>query len=87
MGGVRAIVILLIVLSLLPEVENPWPESIGLELPAEMAGVGGVSATVLFAGASKNRREKATLYGGLWGFYLGALLYAVSLLDRIISGL
>jgi hypothetical protein len=83
----RALAFLLIGLSLLPVVENPWPASIGLELPVEAAGVGGVVATVLFAGAPRGRREKATFRGGLWGFYLGALFYLLSLLNQLTLNL
>jgi len=78
--------LLLVVISLLPRVENPWPESIGLELPIVMAGVGGVVANVLYASASKAQRDGAVRYGGLGGFGVGTLFYLLSLLDQVVSG-
>jgi hypothetical protein len=44
---------LLVLGSLLPHVENPWPDTIGIELPFAMAGAGGVLAGFLYAGDSK----------------------------------
>jgi hypothetical protein len=32
----------------LPRVEDPWPETVGLGLPFTLAGAGGVLAGVLF---------------------------------------
>lgn len=83
----RSIALLLLALAFLPSVEDPWPDSIGLELLAEAAGIGGVAATALFARAPRRRREKAIFYGGVWGFYLGAVFYLLSLLNQLISEL
>ena len=72
--------------SFFPRVENPWPDSIGLELPVVMTGIGGVLANVLYAGASKAKRDEAVRYGGLGGFGVGTLFYLFSLLDQVLSG-
>lgn len=67
-----------------PRVDDPWPDSIGLELPIVMAGVGGAVASVLYAGASKADRDEAIRYGGLGGFGLGALFYVLALVNQIV---
>lgn len=71
-------------ISLLPRVEDPWPDSIGLELPIVMAGIGGAVASVLYAGGSKADRDEAIRYGGLGGFGLGALFYILALLNQVV---
>lgn len=77
---------LLLLASVFPRVEDPWPDSVGLGFPIAMAGAGGIVASVLFAEASEARRDRAVRHGGLWGFWLGTLLYALSALDQIASG-
>jgi hypothetical protein len=79
-------VAVMLLVSLFPRVDDPWPETIGLELPIVMAGVGGAMASVLYTGASKVKRDEAIHYGWLWGFWLGALFYALSLLDQLLFG-
>jgi len=76
---------LLVVASFLPRVENPWPDTIGLELPFAMAGAGGVLAGSLYAGGSKVGRDEAIRNGGLLGFRLGVLVYFLSLLNQVTS--
>jgi hypothetical protein len=75
---------LLLIVSILPRVEDPWPERIGFGFPIVMAGAGGVVASVLFVGASEARRDKAVRYGGLCGLGFGALLYVLSVFDSVI---
>lgn len=65
--------------SIIPRVENPWPETIGLELPFATAAAGGVLATVLFANASKSRRDRQTRQLVILGFYLGVVVYVITL--------
>jgi hypothetical protein len=76
---------LLVVASFLPRVEDPWPDSIGLELPFAMAGAGGVLTGALYAGDSKVGRDEAIRNGGLWGFRLGVLVYVLSFLNQLSS--
>jgi hypothetical protein len=82
----RVIVSWLLAVALLPRVEDPWPDAIGLELPIVLAGAGGVVASVLCANASEPRRDEAIRGAGLWGLRLGALFYLLSLLEQVVSG-
>jgi hypothetical protein len=83
---VLVVSLLLLIASFFPQVEDPWPRTIGLEFLVVMAGAGGAVASVLYAGASEARRNEAVRGGGLWGFRLGAFFYALSVLNQIISG-
>jgi hypothetical protein len=66
---------LVVLAALLPRVENPWPETIGLGFPLSTAGAGGVLAGVLFNEADPRRRDRATRLGAFTGFWLGAVAY------------
>jgi hypothetical protein len=83
---VPAAVLTFFVTLVLPHVEDPWPNTIGLEFPFTAAGVGGVLASVLYAEARGRERSEVINAGGLYGFWLGAFFYALSLLNQIISG-
>ncbi len=72
-------------ISLLPRVEDPWPDSIGLGFPFAMAGAGGILAAVMYGESSPQRRDRAVHSGGIWGFRLGALFYFASLLLQVSS--
>lgn len=76
---------LLILALFLPRVENPWPNTIGIELPFAMAGAGGVLAGFLYSGDSKVGRDGAVRRGGLWGFRLGMLFYILAFLNQVAS--
>lgn len=78
-----AIELAIFVASILPRVENPWPDTIGLELPFAMAGAGGVLASVSYAEVAQVERDRAISRGGLRGFRLGAAFYVLSLLNQI----
>jgi hypothetical protein len=73
--------------SVFPRVEDPWPDTIGLEFPFTAAGIGGVLAGVIYARAREEERNEATGTFGLYGFCLGAVFYALSLLNQVVSGL
>jgi hypothetical protein len=77
----------ILVASVIPRVEDPWPASIGLEFPFTMAGVGTVLAGLIYAEASQSRRDRASHKGGLYGFGVGALIYALSLLNQVAFAL
>lgn len=89
LGVVPSITLLLLILvsSSLPEVEDPIPNRIGLDDLISLAGTGGVLAGVAFITASASKRDKAIRWGGLIGFALGALVYLVSLAVQVISHL
>lgn len=80
-----AIDVALSVASILPRVVDPWPDAIGLEFPFAAAGVGGVLASAFHGGDSTAKRDQAIHDGGLWGFWLGAAFYALSLLNQVAS--
>lgn len=72
--------------SIPPRVEDPWPDSIGLGFPFVLAGVGGVLAGVAYANASAERRDGKIRTGGLVGFWFGTVIYLVSLVVQVVSG-
>jgi hypothetical protein len=71
--------------SLLPRVADPWPDVIGLEFPFVTAGGGGVLASVFYSEGSTAQRDEAIRNGGTWGFWLGALFYALSFFNQVAS--
>lgn len=73
--------------SIVPEVESPWPERIGLGFPFTVAGAASMLAGVATAGTSQTRRERWMNLGSLGGFFIGALLYLVALLVQVVSAL
>lgn len=77
----------LLVGAILPEVNDPWPDSIGLDFPFAMAGAWGVMADILNGDAAPDRRDRAIRRGGAYGFYLGAFVYALSLVVQVTSNL
>ena len=83
----RAIAPWLLVLAVLPRVEDPWPDTIGLELPLVTATAGGVLAAVVSSLAKWDKQERAITLGGLVGFYLGSTFYVIALLVQVASGL
>lgn len=62
----------------LPEVENPWPDRIGIEFPFAVAGAFGVLAAVIRGDIAPELRDRAIHRGGIWGFRLGAGIYVLS---------
>jgi hypothetical protein len=66
----------LALVSFLPRVEDPWPDTIGLDLPFAVAGAGGILASAFYASGSKAERDEAIRNGGLCGFWLGVLFMA-----------
>jgi hypothetical protein len=65
--------------SILPRVENPLSESIGLGFPFALAGAGGVLGGVVHAKASPAMRDRAIIQGGLVGFSFGVAVYLLAL--------
>jgi hypothetical protein len=75
----------LTLVSLLPRVADPWPDQIGLDFPFFTAGAGGVLASAFYASGSTARRDEAIRDGGTWGFWLGALFYALAFFNQVAS--
>jgi hypothetical protein len=69
--------------SFLPRVADPWPKSVGLELPLTLSGSGAVLASVVFAFSSSARRDRAIRLGGALGFLVGMGLYLISLIVQV----
>jgi len=72
--------------AVLPRVQNPWPESIGLGFPFALAGASGVLMGVLLSEAPSAKRDRAIRIGGLWGFRIGALFYSACVVVQVLSG-
>ncbi|HEX7245037.1 MAG TPA: hypothetical protein VF245_05665 [Solirubrobacterales bacterium] len=70
----------------LPRVEDPWPSSIGMDLPFTIAGAGGVFGAAVSFHAASERRERAVLLFGFLGFWLGTLFYVVALANQLVFG-
>ena len=83
----RAIAPWLLALAVLPRVEDPWPEAIGLELPFFTATAGSVLAAVGSSLAKLEQQERVIKLGGLDGFCLGGSFYCVALLIQVFSSL
>ncbi|HEX3173226.1 MAG TPA: hypothetical protein VHQ43_03285 [Solirubrobacterales bacterium] len=81
----RATIPWLIVLAVLPRVEDPWPDKIGVELPFATAAIGSVLAGVAFSLTTQEKRERAIKLGGLFGFCAGSAFFVVSLLVQLVS--
>lgn len=74
----------LIFISALPRVEDPWPNSVGLDLPFTTAGAGGVLGAVVSFPLEPASRDRAIMIGGLLGFWLGVLFYLVALANQLV---
>ncbi len=81
----RAIAPWLLTLAVLPRVEDPWPDTIGIGFPVTTAGAGGVLAGLVFAATTSERHDSAIKWGTVVGFLIGSVLYFVSLLAQVIS--
>jgi hypothetical protein len=73
--------------SVLPHVRDPWPQSIGLGFPFTVSGAATVLADVLYADAPRPSRSQIVSRFGVYGFRAGAVIYLISLLVRVVSGL
>lgn len=65
--------------SFFPRVEDPWPDTIGLEFPVALSGGVGLLMGFAFLGSPAARRDRAMRRGALVGFAAGMLLYVASL--------
>jgi hypothetical protein len=81
----RAVAPWLLAIAVLPRVEDPWPDTIGVELPFATAAAGSVLAGVAYSLATREKRERAIKWGGLSGFCVGSVLYCVALLVQVAS--
>ena len=68
-----------------PEVEDPFPERIGLTLPMGAAGAGGVFGGILSVIGWPQRRERFISVGTFIGFSIGLGVYVLSLAVQLLS--
>lgn len=68
----------------LPRVDNPWPESIGLDFPFTMAGAAGVVAALVPSARTAEQRERDIVLFGRGAFAISAVFYAVSLAVQLV---
>jgi hypothetical protein len=71
----------------LPEVENPIPETIGLEDVFALAGAGGVLGGIRRFGSPSAEQDQGVRWGVFAGFYLGVAAYCLLLLLQVISAI
>lgn len=77
----------LLVLALMPRVEDPWPDTIGVELPFFTGTAGGVLAGAAFFFSASEKRDRAIGWGGFVGFCVGASLYCIAYLVQVVSAI
>ena len=78
---------ILLFASILPQVEAPLPDRIGLGFPFSTAGACGVLVSIVHTASSPAQRDRAVRMGGLIGFLLGTVLYLLALFVQLISQL
>lgn len=72
--------------ALLPQAEDPIPDTIGVGVLFSLAGAGGVLAVVVgsMLGISESRQNRWARLGVSFGFALGALLYGTALISQLL---
>jgi hypothetical protein len=70
-----------------PQVEDPWPDRIGIGFPFVLSGAGAALGGVIYVSAPRARRERAIGRLSTWGFWIGALFYAMSVVAQVVSSL
>ena len=80
-----AVLIALALAAIVPRVEDPWPDTIGTELPFALATAGGILAGVVCSFIAREKREQMIKLGMFFGFCSGVGLYFVALLVQVIS--
>lgn len=71
----------------LPEVEDPIPDRINIDVLFTGAGMAGALAGLIFAFSPRPKRERAIRIWGLIGFALSAGLYLLALVVQVVSTL
>jgi hypothetical protein len=69
--------------SFLPRVEDPWPETVGLDLPFMLSGASAALAAIVYFEAPSAKRSRAVRKSSLIGFCIGALIYVISLVNTV----
>jgi hypothetical protein len=71
--------------AIVPRVEDPWPDTVGVDLPLTLAAAGAALGGVARSLAAREKQERAIKVGGLIGFCAGLALYFVALLVQVGS--
>lgn len=69
--------------ALLPSIDNPLPDSIGLGFPFTMAGAFGVFVGTVLPEGSAEWRDPAIRRAGRLGFLFGGGVYVLSLVNQL----
>jgi hypothetical protein len=69
--------------AILPQVEAPFPDRIGLGFPISTAGAAGVVAGIVHSRSSPGKRDRAISLGSLLGFGVGGAVYLVALIVQV----
>jgi hypothetical protein len=77
--------LLLLVSSVLPQVEDPIPGEVGIEFPFAIAGGVALLAGLVRFRAATEQREEAVKWGGLIGFGLGSAFYLLAAVVQLAS--
>jgi hypothetical protein len=77
--------LVLVVASVLPEAEYPWPSRIDVSFPFALAGGFGVVAGALPRQSTPAARDRAARIGSFFGFWVGSVIYAALLAVRVAS--
>jgi hypothetical protein len=80
-----AVLIALALAAIVPRVEDPWPDTIGTELPFAFAAAGGTLAGMVCSFAAREKWEWAIKIGALLGFCIGVAFYCVALVVQVAS--
>jgi hypothetical protein len=83
----RSVVPWLLFLGVLPRIEDPWPDTIGLDLPFALATAAVVLAGVVFTVVAHEKRDRAVTLAAAWGFLLGVVFYVIALAAQLVSAL
>ena len=73
--------------SFLPRVEDPWPDTIGLDFPFMLSGACAALAAIVHFESPPAKRGGAVRKSSLIGFCIGALIYVVSLVNAVGSAI
>jgi len=75
----------LLVGSVFPHVQSPWPTSIGLGFPFAMAGAAGSLTDLIYSEVPSAHRDRISRKASGLGFRAGLFIYGLSLLVQLIS--
>lgn len=76
-----------VVAQVLPEIEDPWPDSIGLDFPFTVAGAGAVLGLVVAHAQDRSSkgRDKFVRRLTVVGFAIGTAIYLVALIAQLLG--